>query len=222
MGSLSQRRRVLVVDDHPIVREGIAQLLDRQADLCACGEATDIESALRSVRELAPDVVVIDLSLGREAGLDLIERLAVLSPGLPMLALSMHDESLYARRALQAGARGYIMKQEGTELLLKALRTVLVGEVYVSERVNASLLRSLAPCGRAQPQGGTVAELTNRELQIYRLVGAGLGTREIAEELHLSAKTVESHRANIKQKLGLSTANELVVHAAQSLAMTRS
>ena len=221
MGSLSARRRVLVVDDHPIVREGIAQLLDRQADLCACGEATDIDSALRAVRALSPDVAVIDLSLGREAGLDLIERISVLAPGLPMLALSMHDEALYARRALQAGARGYIMKQEGTELLLKALRTVLLGEVYVSENVNASLLRALAPSGRVQPQAGTVAELTNRELQIYRLVGAGLGTREIAEELHLSAKTVESHRANIKQKLGLTTANELVVHAAHSLAMTR-
>ena len=217
MGSVSTapRRRVLVVDDHPIVREGIGQLLAGQPDLCLCGEATDVASGRRAALTLMPDVAVIDLSLGRQSGLELIETLARELPGLPMLALSMHDEALYARRALQAGARGYIMKQEGTALLLQALRTVLLGEVYVSAAVNASLLRSLAP-GRTTPNG--IGELTNRELEIYRLVGAGVGTRDIARQLHLSSKTIETHRANIKQKLGLTTAAELVVHAARALA----
>ena len=217
MGSVSTapRRRVLVVDDHPIVREGIGQLLAGQPDLALCGEATDVSSGRRAALELVPDVAVIDLSLGRQSGLELIEALARELPGLPMLALSMHDESLYARRALQAGARGYIMKQEGTALLLQALRTVLLGEVYVSAAVNASLLRSLAP-GRITASG--MGELTNRELEVYRLVGAGVGTRDIARQLHLSSKTIETHRANIKQKLGLSTAAELVVHAARALA----
>jgi DNA-binding NarL/FixJ family response regulator len=223
MGVLGKQRvgRVLVVDDHPIVREGIAQLIAQQTDLIMCGEATDTAGARRAVRDLAPDVMVVDLSLGRESGIDLIEALRDEAPGLPMLALSMHEETLYARRVLAAGARGYIMKQEGTVLLLTAIRTVLAGEVYVSAEVNASLLRSMAnkPVPSEEP---TIAALTNRELQIYRLVGAGLGTREIAVELHLSTKTVESHRARIKEKLGLTTATELVVHAAQGLADKRS
>ena len=213
-------RRVLVVDNHPIVREGIAQLLAQQRDLVMCGEATDAAGARRAVRELAPDVMVVDLSLGRESGIDLIEALREEAPGLPMLALSMHEESLYARRVLAAGARGYIMKQEGTTLLLQAIRTVLAGDVYVSPEVNASLLRSLSNTPEAPDS--PIAALTNRELQVYRLVGAGLGTREIAVELHLSTKTVESHRARIKEKLGLTTATELVVHAAQGLASRRS
>jgi DNA-binding NarL/FixJ family response regulator len=215
MATLLQAKRVLVVDDHPIVREGIAQLLNAHLDLRVCGDAVDIASARRAVRELAPDIALIDLSLGHESGLDLIPILRADAPQLPMLALSMHDESLYAKRVLQAGARGYIMKHEGTDLLLQAIRTVLAGEVYVSAKVNASFLRSF---GAAQAQtigAGPLAELSNRELQIYRLVGHGLSTKEIATQLFLSAKTVESHRARIKSKLGVETSAALVAHAAE-------
>lgn len=209
-------KNVLVVDDHPIVREGISLLFAQQHDLRICGYAVDIASARRAVRELAPDVAIVDLSLGRESGLDLIPLLADDAPGLGILALSMHDEALYAKRALQAGARGYIMKQEGTDLLLHALRTVLAGQIYVSQRINATLLRAITG-KQTEPSvpRGTLAELSNRELQVYRLVGHGLSTKEIAAQLFLSAKTVESHRARIKQKLGIESSSALVAHAAE-------
>lgn len=211
-------KKVLVVDDHPIVREGIAQLLAQQPDLRICGDAVDTVTARRALRESMPDVALVDLSLGRESGLDLIPLLLEDAPQLPILALSMHDEALYAKRALQVGARGYIMKHEGTDLLLQAIRTVLAGEVYVSPRVNATFLRSLSAGRLPHPtQRGLLGELSNRELQIYRLIGHGLSTKEIANQLFLSAKTVESHRARIKQKLGLETMSSLVAHAAEWL-----
>jgi DNA-binding NarL/FixJ family response regulator len=211
-------RKVLVVDDHPIVREGITLLLSGQPDLEVCGSAVDISTALKAVRELRPDVALIDLSLGPDSGLDLIALLTEEGHNVAMLALSMHDEAFYAKRVLQAGGRGYIMKHEGTALLLQAIRTVLAGEIYVSSAVNASLLRFLTPSGKpARPATPTVelAGLSNRELQIYRLVGQGVSTKEIARQLFLSVKTVESHRANIKQKLGVDTAAALVAHAAE-------
>jgi DNA-binding NarL/FixJ family response regulator len=213
-------KKVLVVDDHPIVREGIAQLFARQPDLCVVGNAVDTASARQAVRTCAPDVALVDLSLGRESGLDLIPLLRQDAPALLVLALSMHDEALYAKRALQAGARGYIMKHEGTDLLLHAIRTVLAGEVYVSARINATFLRSLTDGRQRQPAGEPrtpLGELSNRELQIYRLVGHGLSTKEIAHQLFLSAKTVETHRGHIKQKLGLETSAALVAHAAEWL-----
>jgi DNA-binding NarL/FixJ family response regulator len=216
----SEAKNVLVIDDHPIVREGITLLLTQEEDLRVCGSAVDIASARQAVRELHPDVALLDLSLGRESGLDLIPLLADDAPSLAILALSMHDESLYAKRALQAGARGYIMKHEGTDLLLAAIRTVVAGQIYVSPRVNATLLRSLSD-KKSSPQlvteQGVLGELSNRELQIYRLVGHGLSTKDIARQLYLSAKTVESHRAHIKQKLGLETSAALVAHAAEWL-----
>ncbi len=216
MGALNAARRVLVVDDHPIVREGIAQLLGGQADLCMAGAAASAAAARTAVRDLQPDVVVVDISLGRESGLDLVRDLTGEQPGLPILVLSMHDEEIYARRALRAGARGYIMKHEGADLLLQAIRTVLAGDVFVSQRITASLLRTLST-GAAEPAGGggPVAELTDRELQVYKLIGEGLSTHDIARALHLSSKTVESHRLRIKQKLGLASAAALVAHAAQ-------
>jgi DNA-binding NarL/FixJ family response regulator len=212
-------RKVLVVDDHPIVREGITLLLTGQPDLQICGSAIDVASALESVRQLKPDVALIDLSLGPGSGLDLISMISE-DPehDVAMLALSMHDEAFYAKRVLQAGGRGYIMKHEGTAVLLQAIRTVLAGEIYVSAAVNASLLRFLTTTGRpAKPitPNDDLAELSKRELQIYRLVGQGVSTKDIARQLFLSAKTVESHRANIKQKLGVDTAAALVAHAAE-------
>jgi DNA-binding NarL/FixJ family response regulator len=212
-------KTVLVIDDHPIVREGIAQLLAQQVDLSCCGSAIDGASARVAVAEHAPDVAVLDLSLGRDSGLDLIPALVEEYPGLAVLVLSMHDEALYAKRALQAGARGYIMKHEGTDLLLQAIRTVVAGQIYVSPRVNATLLRTLAGARTAQTpvEQGPLAELSNRELEVYRLVGQGLSTKEIATQLYLSAKTVESHRTHIRQKLGLDSTAALIAHAAQSV-----
>jgi len=213
-------RKVLVVDDHPIVREGITLLLAGQSDLQVCGSAVDIASALQAVRELKPDVALIDLSLGPNSGLELISMIAEDEHNeVAMLALSMHDEALYAKRVLQAGGRGYVMKHEGTAVLLNAIRTVLAGEIYVSPAVNASLLRFLTTPSRSSSRppasNDKLSELSNRELQIYRLVGQGVSTKEIARQLCLSVKTVESHRANIKQKLGVDTAAALVAHAAE-------
>jgi len=212
-------RKVLVVDDHPIVREGITMLLAGHGDLEVCGSAIDVPSARAAVADLVPDIALVDLSLGAASGIDLIAMLIDDAPTLPVLALSMHDEALFAKRVLQAGGRGYIMKHEGTEQLLRAIRTVLAGEIYVSPSINAVLLRSITPSGRASTpmvQGGSnLPELSNRELQVYRLLGHGISTREIARRLCLSAKTVESHRARIKQKLGVGTSAALVAHAAE-------
>lgn len=211
-------KRVLIVDDHPIVREGIAQMLAQQPDLTICGSAVDGASARRATREQAPDVAVVDLSLGHESGLDLIPVLAEEAPTMPILILSMHDEALYAKRALQAGAHGYIMKHEGTDQLLRAIRTVLNGQIYVSAQINASLLRVFTRAKEPNAIApGLPTELSNRELQIYRLIGDGLSTKAIAERLFLSTKTVESHRAHIKQKLGLDSTTALVLHAAKWL-----
>jgi DNA-binding NarL/FixJ family response regulator len=218
----AQARKVLVVDDHPIVREGITLLLTSQHDLRVCGSAYDIPSALRAVHELEPDVALIDLSLGSASGLDLISMIAEQTQNrVYMLALSMHDEALYAKRVLHAGGRGYIMKHEGTGVLLQAIRTVLSGQVYVSASVNAQLLHGLSGTGKASsassrpPAPNALSGLSNRELQIYQLVGQGVATKEIARRLFLSVKTVESHRANIKQKLGVGTAAALVAHAVE-------
>jgi DNA-binding NarL/FixJ family response regulator len=213
-------RKVLVVDDHPIVREGITLLLTGQHDLEVCGSAVDIASAFAAVRALKPDVALIDLSLGTGSGLDLISLLSEDADNdVSTLALSMHDEAVYAKRVLQAGGCGYVMKHEGTDVLLQAIRTVLAGEIYVSAAVNASLLRSLTYAGRPTLKPAAASDdlsgLSNRELQIYRLVGQGVSTKEIARQLCVSAKTVESHRANIKQKLGVDTAAALVAHAAE-------
>jgi DNA-binding NarL/FixJ family response regulator len=213
-------RKVLVVDDHPIVREGITLLLTGQPDLEVCGSAVDISSALAAVRTLKPHVALVDLSLGNGSGLDLISILTEDPDNhVSTLALSMHDEAVYAKRVLQAGGCGYVMKHEGTDVLLHAIRTVLAGEIYVSATVNASLLRSLTSTGRPTPRPAApnddLSELSNRELQIYRLVGQGVSTKEIARQLCLSVKTVESHRANIKQKLGVETAAALVARAAE-------
>ncbi len=210
----SARTRIFVVDDHPIVRQGLTQLIDREPDLTVCGEAEDARAALERMAALRPDIVIVDVSLEGPDGLDLLKTIRAQDGHLPVLILSMHDESLYAERALRAGANGYIMKQEATDRVLTALRQILRGEIYVSERMAKKMVQHFV--GRS---GGakrhTVEDLTDRELEVFRLIGKGRGTRQIAEELHLSVKTVESYYAHIKEKLTLKNARELVQRAVQ-------
>lgn len=213
MRLVKAKRKLLVVDDHAVVREGLRGLVDRQPDLKVMAEASSAPEALRACDETAFDGVVLDIALGNKSGLELLQRLRERHPHLPILVLSMHSESLYAERALRAGANGYVMKHEATAHLLKALRHVLEGNMFASQTVTDRLLRALST--RASPGGASAVEtLTNRELDVFRLLGQGLGTTQIASHLHISHKTVETHRARIKEKLGLETANELVVRAA--------
>lgn len=203
------RRGVLIVDDHPIVRQGLAQLINQEDDLEVCGQAEDAHQALRAVRELGPDLVVADISLRETSGMDLLKDLKIQHPSLPVLMLSMHDETVYAERALRAGARGYIMKQEATERVVAAIRRVLAGEVYVSDGMAARMVSKLAtPGGRIG--GSPVDCLSDRELEVFRLIGEGHSTRQIADRLHLSIKTIETYRAHVKDKLDLRDANELL------------
>src|SRR5580658_8678647 len=206
--------RVLIVDDHPLLRKGVSQLIDQEKDLSVVGEAEDANKAISAIENTKPDVALIDITLNGASGIELLKNIKVRFPKLKMLVLSMHDETVYAHRALRAGASGYIMKQEGTERVLTAMRKVLRGEVYLSERLGDRMLHSLVN-GRAQLTNSPVEELSDRELEVFNLIGQGHGTRPIAEKLHLSIKTIESHRAHIKEKLNLQNASELVHHAIQ-------
>jgi len=208
------RARVFIVDDHPIVRKGIADLLRQAPDMEVCGDAATIEDALRKIAELAPELVVVDLSLPGAGGLDLLKDLSLRHPELKAVVLSMHDETLFAERALRAGARGYVMKQEAVNELETALRRVLDGKIYLSPAMSERLLHLLAR-GKAPSDGSPLERLSDRELEVFEMIGRGMATREIARKLHLSVKTIESHREHIKGKLALPTAAKLVQHAAQ-------
>lgn len=207
--SPATKHGVLIVDDHPIVRQGLAQLISQEDDMEVCGQAEDVQQALRAIRELKPDLVVADVSLKETSGIDLLKDLQVQNPHLPVLMLSMHDETVYAERALRAGARGYIMKQEATERVVTAIRRVLAGDVYISDSMAARMVSKLAtPGGRVG--GSPVDCLSDRELEVFRLIGEGHSTRQIAARLHLSIKTIETYRAHVKDKLTLKDANELL------------
>jgi DNA-binding NarL/FixJ family response regulator len=208
------KKTVLVVDDHPIVRQGLTLLINQEPDLAVCGEAEEMHSALSSIPLLRPDILIVDISLNGPDGLELLKNIRLSSPRLPVLILSMHDESIYAERALRAGANGYIMKQEATEKVLVALRRILSGEIYVSEKIANHMLQHYVR-GSSRVEHTEISELTDRELEVFRLIGEGHGTRQIAEALHLSIKTVESYQAHIKDKLSLRSARELVQHAVQ-------
>lgn len=199
--------RVLIVDDHPVVRQGIKLMINAEKDLAICGEAQTEQQARRLVRELKPDVVVVDLSLEEGDGFNIVRDVHAHFPQIRILVLSMHDEAIYAERLLAQGASGYIMKQAATEQLVTALRTVLDGGRFMSE----ALQRSLA--ARRHDDSGGASRLSARELQVISLIGQGLGTREIAENLSLSVKTVETHRLTIKRKLALDTNAQLVQYA---------
>lgn len=207
--------RILIVDDHPLLRQGIAQLINHEKDMMVCGEAENSHKALDAITETKPDVAIVDISLGGSSGIELLKNIKVRFPKLLVLILSMHDESVYAQRALRAGAAGYIMKQEATERVLTAVRKVLSGEVYLSEKLGTRMLNQLVGGRSATLSGSPIEELSDRELEVFGLIGQGHGTRPIAEKLHLSVKTIESHRAHIKEKLNLKNATELVHHAIQ-------
>ena len=214
MAPLSRKRRILLVDDHPIVRQGLGLLIDRESDLCICGEAEGAHSAFHAITTLRPDLVVLDISLSGPDGLDILKEIRSKSGSLPVLILSMHDETIYAERALRAGANGYIMKQEATEKVLVAIRRILQGDVYLSERLTNTMLHHFAHGTlSSSSKNSPIVGLTDRELEIFRLIGEGHSTRQIANELHLSVKTIESHQAHIKEKLSLRNARELVQHA---------
>ncbi len=210
----AKKKRVFVVDDHPIVRQGLSLLINQEADLFVCGEAEEMHSALQAIASSNPDILIVDISLNGPDGLELLKNARITSPRLPVLILSMHDESIYAERALRAGANGYIMKQEATDKVLVAVRRILSGEIYVSDRIANHMLRHYVR-GSHPAERSSVSELTDRELEVFRLIGEGHGTRQIAETLHLSVKTVESYQAHIKEKLSLRSARELVQHAVQ-------
>lgn len=206
------RRRVLVVDDHPFMRAGIAQLINQQADLAVCGEAGNTADALRAVAQLRPDLVLSDLTMTDRGGLEFIKDLQAAEASPPVLVVSMHDEAIYAERVLRAGARGYIMKEAGGESLLGAIRQVLRGEVYVSPKLAAGLLENLST-RRPRGSDSPIKQLTDREFEIFQLIGQGKSTQGISAQLHLSPKTVDVHRGNIKAKLELKDATALVRHA---------
>ncbi len=207
-------RMVMLLDDHPVMREGLAQLINHEPDLQVCGQFEDAPPAFEAVPKLNPDVVIIDLSLKGSSGLELVKNIKANYPKIPLLVLSMHDESLYAERALRAGASGYIMKAEATEAVLGAIRQVLGGGIYLSQKMSSKLMHQLAS-GRPGTAGSLMERLSDRELEVFSLIGQGRGTRQIAEQLHLSVKTIESHRAHIKEKLNLKNATELVHRAIQ-------
>jgi DNA-binding NarL/FixJ family response regulator len=212
--SKNGKYRILLVDDHPIVRQGLAEMIDQQRDLQVCGTADDVHKALEVLEKVKPDLVIADISLKGSNGIELLKNIKVRFPRTLVLVLSMHDESLYAVRALRAGAAGYIMKQEATEKVLTAIHQVLSGEIYLSERMEKKMMHQLVG-GRTARTGSPIEDLSDRELEVFGLIGQGHGTRQIAEELHLSIKTIESHRAHIKEKLNLRNATELVQHAIQ-------
>lgn len=207
------RKQLLIVDDHPMMRTGLAQLIDSTPDLKVAAEADNAGQALQAVGGRDFDLILLDISLPDKNGVELIKDIQVLKPGLPVLVVSMHDELLYAERVLRAGGRGYIMKQEGGKKFLQAIYQVLAGRIYVSEKISARILENFSGRRAAAVSADPVRRLSDREFEVFQLIGRGKGTRDIAELLHLSVKTVEVHRANLKKKLELKTANDLVHYA---------
>ena len=206
------RRTLLVVDDHPILRRGLTALIDSEPDLAVCGAVGTRAAALEAIRKSQPDLAIVDLALGDEDGLDLVKDIKTRYPKVPSLVLSMHDEAVYAERALSAGALGYITKQQLDETVLGAIRRALAGERYMSEALQRWLAERYVG-GRTLETGSPVDALSDRELQVFRLIGQGRTTRQIAETLARSVKTVESHLEHIKNKLGIVTAAELAQRA---------
>ena len=208
------KARVLIVDDHPIVRQGLSELINHEKDLVVCAQAEDASEGMAAIKSSKPDIAVVDISLKEKNGVELIKDIKAQYPDLPVLVLSMHDESLYAERALRAGARGYIMKHEATGKVITGIHAILNGQVFVSDKMAAKMVYKLVG-GSGTAGNSAIDNLSDRELEVFNLIGKGHGTRQIAEKLYLSIKTIETYRAHIKEKLNLSSAGELLQHAIQ-------
>ena len=215
--SKMKKKRVFLVDDHPSMRQGLKELVNQETDLAVCGEAGDIPSGLQGIEKTKPDIAIIDMTLKESSGLDLVKDLKIRAAKLPVLILSMHNEALYAERCIRAGARGYIMKEATTENIILAIRKILSGDIYLSEDISSKILKKMAGIGSGD---NTVENLSDRELEVFRLIGEGMRTRDIADRLHLSVKTIESYREHIKTKLHLENASQLT-HAAVEWAQSQ-
>lgn len=210
---ITKRARIMIVDDHPTLRRGLMALIQDEPDLEVCGEAEQTDEAVRMVEELHPDVMLVDLSLKQGTGLELIERVKAMDKGVKMLVASMHEESLYAERVLRAGAMGYINKQETIDKLIEAIRQILRGQIYLSERMTERVLHRVSDGEKLEDD--PISRLSNRELEVFQMIGQGMTTKQIAEKLSLSPKTVETHREKIKTKLNLKNGTEVNLHAIQ-------
>lgn len=206
------RKKIFIVEDHPVTRRGMVQLINEEADLAVCGEAENTPQALAAMRSRKPDLALVDISLPGRSGLELIKDLQALYPRMAIVVMSMHDETIYAERVLRAGGRGYVMKSEGGDRLLDAIRMVLQGELYVSETMSARILNGFAR-HQTHTDRSALSELTDREFEVFQCLGEGLTAREIGQRLNLSSKTVDTHRLNIKAKLRLRTMPELMKYA---------
>ena len=209
---MATNKRIYIVDDHPLMRKGLAMTIDKEMGYEVCGQAESAEQALSEMVSLNPDAAVVDISLPGMNGIELIKNVLHQKPNLKILVVSRHDEELYAERALRAGAKGYLMKLEAAEILITALRQIINGGIYLSEKIGAKMIMKMTS-GNAAKSDNPLDLLSDRELEVFELTGKGLSTREIGEKLHISVKTVESHRANIKDKLQVDTANDLMRHA---------
>ncbi len=210
----TRKKTIFIVDDHPLLRQGLALLINQQNDLEVCGEAQEAHAVMPALSNHQPDILIVDISLNGPDGLELLKQIRLAYPDLPVLILSMHDEAIYAERALRARANGYIMKQEATEKVLVAVHRILSGEVYLSDRMANKMLQQYIG-GTPSSIHSRISALSDRELEVFCLIGEGHGTREIADELHLSVKTVETYQAHIKEKLLLRSGRELIQHAIQ-------
>jgi DNA-binding NarL/FixJ family response regulator len=214
--AVARKSRVVIVDDHALIRQGLAQLLNTRPNLSVIGEADSAGAGLDLVRKYNPDLVILDLSLAKADGLEVVKQLKAELPKLPILVISMHDESVYAERVLRAGARGYVMKKEPSEKIFLAVDALLRGEIFVSDRIKQDMLQFTATGKRASNEGGEPLDhLTDREMQVFRRLGDGISTREIAQELHLSVKTIETYRESLKVKLNVPTGAALIQRAIQ-------
>ena len=205
----NMKTRVFIVDDHPLLRKGLGELINQQMDMIICGEAEDAPEAMKAICQINPDLVIVDISLKSQNGIELIKNIKAINPSIQILVLSMHDESIYALRVLKAGAKAYVMKQEVVDKVMEAIRRIRAGKVFVSERVAAQMLSQVVD-GNDPSRNSPVDALSDRELEIVTMIGNGTPTREIAKRLSISIKTVESHRAHIKDKLSLTNATQLV------------
>jgi DNA-binding NarL/FixJ family response regulator len=208
----SRKTAIMVVDDHPLMRAGLSQLIGRQSDLMVCAEAGDPASATQELTRTKPDLIITDITMPGRSGFEFIKDLVAVNPEVRILVVSMHDEVVYAERALRAGARGYVMKEAGGDNLLAAIRQVISGQVYLSPKMSAKVLDDLS-ARKPRGSGSPIERLSDREFEVFQLVGAGKSTRDIAKQLHLSPKTVDVHRAHIKEKLNLPDSAALVRHA---------